>query len=50
LRTLDWLVSTHPCQCRKFLETGGSWIDPTRTTHRFEGFFKAVLTSMHSLI
>jgi hypothetical protein len=29
-----------------------SWkrINPTQTTHRFEGTFKAVLTSMHSLI
>ncbi len=29
-----------------------SWklIDPTQTFHKFDGFFKALLTSMHSLI
>ncbi len=36
------------------LETVGSivlkWSDPTQTTHRFDGIFLAVLTSMHSLI
>jgi hypothetical protein len=33
------------------LETSGSWIDPTRTTHRFEGiFFEPVLTSKNLLI
>jgi hypothetical protein len=25
-------------------------LDPMQTTHRFEGIFKAVLTSMHVLI
>jgi hypothetical protein len=23
------------------LETDGSWMDPTQTTHRFAGFFKS---------